>query len=211
MLKKYENIDLEVLNENFVKPDPKGAKQAYDNKSYNAEFAKILTDAMAKIKKETTTIMVEKLKKELKGKYISMTDEKSKQRIVDVNDVVIGNKSEDYYPVVEDSDGRKFRYSWENQAISNIFDVGKFLDFFEIHYLDQLLTFWGKPLKGGGAETKNVKHIVRIGVNNGSAQDFIIVESDDKKSYILSHTKPIKIMDMKLKELDPYGEEDWEN
>jgi len=212
MLEKYDKfLNFEVLSESHVKPDPRGSKAIYDTKSYTKEFNTVYQDEVSKAKKNAVEVMVEKLKDELLNKLISVMDENGRQKILDVGDVIIGNKDGDYYPVIQDSDNeKKVRYTWENNDKSKIFDVGKFLDFFEKYYSNQYLAFQGKSLKGGDNK-KFVKHVLRIGVHNGTAQDFLIVECDDKTSYLLSHTQPIKIYDIKLKELDPYGEENWEN
>ena len=44
----------------------------------------------------------------------------------------------------------------------------------------------------------------------GTTTDDLYLSCDDKTSQLLIHTIPIKILDMKLKTLDPYGEENWE-
>ena len=242
MLKNYSKyLNDDVLNENHVKPDPAGSKKLYDTKSYSTEFSKTLTntvaestseidkklavmkkevaalekskiDAAEKAKKSAVEIMVEKLKKDLVGKLICLYDENSRQKIIDIGDVIVGNKGTEYYPVFVDADDdkKKIRYYWENDGKSKLFNAGKFLEFFEEYYLDQLLMFQGRPVKGG-EQMKYLKHVVRIGVHNGTTQDFIIVESDDKTSQLLVHNQPIKILDMRLKELDPHGEENWDD
>lgn len=211
MLDKYKYLNMDKLKENvnFTKPDPKGSKDIYASKSYKTEFDKILNEAMAKVKKEAAEVMAKKLKSDLQGKLISMYDENGKQKILEVNDVIVENKGIEHYPVIVEDDKKKIKYAWEKDASSKISDLGKFLDFFEKHYLNQYISFQGKPLKGG-SEMRYRKHVVRIGINE-SSQDFLIVECDDKTSQILLHTQPIKIMDMKLKEIDPHGEENWEN
>ncbi len=240
MLKKYNSyLNLEVLNEDMIKPDPPGVKKIYDTKSFYNEFHNVLNDttnkntrdidknlaelkkkmselekekkvAVEKAKKDSAEIMVEELKKSINGKIIGVMDENGRQKILEVNDVILGNNKGDYYPVIFEDKERKVKYSWQDEGKAKLFDVGKFLDFFEEHFIDQLLTYQGKPIKGGD-QIKYTKHVVRIGVHNGTTQDFIIVECDDKTSQLLVHTQPIKIMDMRLKTLDPYGEENWEN
>ena len=233
MLNKYSKyLNSEILKENHVKPDPPGVKKLYDTKTYHNDFSKIfnnpaeklkreadaaiakiqkdMNDAIAKAKKGSVEIMVEQLKKELDGQLICIFDENGRQKILQVNDVTIGNKGNDYWPVLVEDDGRKFRYNWENDSKSRIFNIGRFLNFFDENYLDQLLQFTGKPLKGGD-KMKYVKHVIRIGIHNGGSQDYLITESEDKTQQLLFHQEPIKILDMRLKELDPYGEENWDN
>lgn len=242
MLKNYNKyLNLDVLNENHVKQDPPGSKKLYDTKSYSNEFSKTLNTTIAentndidkklsaikkevaalekakiaaaeKAKKDATETMVEKLKNDLSGKIISIFYENSRQKIIEVGDVIVGNKGSEYYPVLVDADdkNKKIRYQWENDSKSKIFDIGNFLEFFEEHYIDQLLMFQGRPVKDG-EQMKYLKHVIRIGVHNGTTQDFIIVESDDKTSQLLVHNQPIKILDMRLKELDPHGEENWDD
>jgi hypothetical protein len=211
MLKEHEE-KFDMLNEKieYIKPDPPGVRVIYDQKSYNGEFNAILTAAMTKVKKEASEIMASKLKEDLSGKIISVIDENNRQKILEVNDVVVGNKGNEYYPVLVEDKDRKVRFNWENEPKSKIFNIGRFLDFFEEHYLDKLLIFQGRPTKGGGDKRRYVKHIQRIGVENGTAQDFLIIRDDKNVEYLLLHDQPIKIMDMKLKELDPYGEENWD-
>jgi hypothetical protein len=242
MLKTYNKyLDLEVVNETHILTDPPGANKLLNSKTYSAEFSTILntnitknTDgfdkkindlknqvkALEKAKVEVTEksksdaaeVMVEKLKKDLKGKIIGIQDTQGRQKILEVNDVEVGKSNCEYYPVIVDDKDRKIRYSWESKDNkAKIFDIGFFLEFFEEHYIDKLLMFQGRPIKGGGGDQiRYIKHVVRIGVHNGTTQDFLIVENDDKTSQLLIHGQPIKIMDMKLKELDPYGEENWD-
>lgn len=213
MLKEYkEYMNLEPINEEVIKPDPPGANEIYNSKSYNDEFSKILNDAMAKVKEEATINMAKKLENDWKGKIISFEDNSGKQKIVEVVNVIVENKGQDYYPVIVEDKDRKFRFGWENGGKrSTIHDVGKFLDFFEKYYLGNLLMFQGKPLKGGGDFNKMIKTPIRIGKTFGSSQDFIIMECDDDTTVFLQHTAKIKIMDEKIKTLDPYGEENWDN
>jgi hypothetical protein len=55
-----------------------------------------------------------------------------------------------------------------------------------------------------------IKQPKDFGVHNGTTQDFIILSCDDGTSVLLAHTRDIKIMDEKIKTLDPYGEENWD-
>lgn len=241
MLKTYNKyLDHEIVNENHILPDPPGASKINNGKNYSAEFQKTLNtnitentkdfdkkiadlknqvkalekakvEATEKAKSKAAEDMVEQLKKDLKGKIVGLSDPNGRQKILEVNDVEVGKSNGEYYPVIVEDKDRKVRYNWEagdNRA--KIFDIGAFLEFFEEHYLDKLLMFQGRPIKGGD-QIRYIKHVVRIGVHNGTTQDFLIVESDDKTSQLLIHGQPIKIMDMKIKQLDPYGEEDWEN
>ena len=56
-----------------------------------------------------------------------------------------------------------------------------------------------------------MKEVVKIGIHTGQAQDYLIVECDDKTTQLLYHNEPIKLIDPKMKILDPYGEENWDN
>lgn len=214
MLKNYSKYsNIEILNESFIKPDPAGIKKLYDSKSYYAEFNKIHNEALSKVKEQSATLMTAKLKEDLVGKIICLLDETGKQKILEVGDVILGNKGQDYYPVIKEADdgdkGRTIRYMWESEPKSKIFDMGRFLDFFETHYLDQLIMYNGKSTKGGEL-IKYVKTVVQIGIMNSALQDFITVVCDDETSQLLIHTDPIKLMDKKVKEIDPYGEENWD-
>lgn len=211
MLNKYnKHLNLDVLNEEVILPDPPGLGKLYDTKSYHPAFQKLMLDAVAKAKKTAAEEMAEQLKKDWVGKIVAVSDENGRQRIVEVNDTTVANVGSEFYPYfVEDKD-RKIRYYWENDGRSRIFDLSKFLDFFEEHYLDKLLSFQGRPVRGGDV-MKYTKHVVKFGIHNGTGQDFVMVEADDGTSQLLMHNQPIKILDMKLKKIDPYGEENWEN
>jgi hypothetical protein len=211
MLIKYNKyLNSEILTESHMKPDPPGVKAIQEVKSYRNEFNNIMREVLSKAKKEATDKMVETLREEWIGKIVSMHDENGRQKILEVNEIHSASKGDDYYPLIVEDKDRKFRFYWEDEAKSRLFDVGRFLKFFEEHYIDQYIMFHGKPVKGGDS-IKYTKHVLRIGVHNGTTQDFLIVESDDKTSQLLIHNQPIKIMDQKLKILDPYGEENWDN
>jgi hypothetical protein len=205
---KYLNGDLnETIN--HVKPDPPGASEIYRPKSYKDEFTKIMNDAYIKAKKDSSDEMIKVLKERYIGKLISTYDNNGRQKILMVNDVIEGKSGNDYYPILFEDDKKQLRYCWDHDNRSNIYRVDKFLDSFEEYYIDQLIMFQGRPVKGG-QESRYIKHIIKIGIHNGAAQDSIIVEADDKTQQLLNHTQPIKILDMKLKELDPFGEENWD-
>jgi hypothetical protein len=210
MLKKYSKyLNSDVLNESHIKPDPDGYINILKPISYNKIFMEKSNELLAKAKKETTDYIIFKLKEDFIGKLISL-HENGKQRIIDVKDIIIGNKGIEYYPVLIDSEDekKKIKYEWEKDV--KIFNIGNFLDFFEENFIDEYIMFLGRPVKGGESKKYN-KIIKRIGVHNGVSQDFLIVECDDNTTLLLFHDQPIKILDKKLKEIDPYGEENWDN
>jgi len=211
MLKDYFKYLKGDLNEStsHVKPDPPGASAIYKPKSYKEEFSKISEEALAKAKQEASLEMIKQLKDSYLGKLISTYDQNGRQKILMVNDVIEGKAGSDYYPILFEDDKKQVRYLWEHDNRSNIYRVDRFLEYFEEYYIDQLIMFQGKPVKGG-QEARYIKHVLRIGIHNGTAQDSLIIESEDKTQQLLNHTQPIKILDMKLKELDPYGEENWD-
>ena len=188
------------------------AKVEYDKiaNAAKAEMDKIIDAATIKYNKEVTEEMVNRLKKDLLHRQICIIDEKGSQKILDVNDVILGEKGTISFPVLVENNDTKYRYCWENEGKSKIFFVDKFLEYFEEHYLNQFIVYKGKPMKGGN-QKKYIKQVTEIGIYNGETQDYIAVEADDKSQQLLIHTEPIKIMDSRLKTLDPYGEENWED
>lgn len=234
MLNKYSNFNLNEAT--LIKPDPPGVRDIYATKSYSAECVKIQRDTISaktkdieqkifetdtllaqlkrsktiateEAKKDAAELMVKSLEAQLKGKVICLLDENERQKILTVEKVILDKKGNEYFPLIIEDDDHKIRYNWINEQRSKIFDLSKFLDFFETHYIDNLLSFTGRPVNGG-KNTIYQKHIVRIGIHDGDVQDSLIVDNDDGTQELLEHTAPIKILDMKLKTLDPYGEED---
>lgn len=207
--KKYLNNDL--LKESIIKPDPIGTKEIYTNKSYYKEFNNIFNNLLLKIKEDSSIIMVNILKSEILGKIILIHDSANRQKILTVTDVIVGKKDSEYYPVIMDNDenNKSVRYCWEDNIKSNIFDIGRFLDFFEKNYLNEIISFSGKSINGGN-KTKYIKNVTRIGILKSKIQDYLVVECDDKNNLILLHNEPIKIMDKRIKEIDPYAEENWD-
>jgi len=231
LTKYYKYVNDEILTESNVKPDPPGYKEATTSLNYRDKFNKIINDIQGKAKKITADIqtkatkeideilekskkdisdlIIKQLEEDLKGRLICMTDDNGRQRILRVNKVSEVKSGGNYYPLIIESDDKKIKYNWDNDAKSRIFKMDAFLEYFEEHFLDQLVAFQGKPTKGG-QEARYIKHIMRIGIYGGTNQDNAIVETDDGTQLLLMHQHPIKIMDMRLKHLDPYGEENWE-
>lgn len=206
------------LNEGHLLPDPKGLKEATATKSYHKEINDLVTKAIEKARKEALTNVLDKLKAELTDKLICIIDENSKQKIVYVSDIIIEkNGNENAIFIVEkneddkgDKQERKIRFAYENPKSGNVFDMGKFLEFFEEHFMGKFIQFSGKPA-AGGSEGKFRKEVVQIGLSNDRNQDYIIVECDDNTRLLLYHASPISLIEEFLKELDPYSEEDWDN
>lgn len=234
MLNKYSKFKLNEAT--LIKPDPPGSREIYVTKSYRADCTKINNDiiiektkdlekkiaeanvilqglqrakieAIEKSKKESAESMAKILEKQLKDKIICVLDDNGKQKILTVDSVSVEKKGTEYFPLIKEDNDHKIIYDWTNEAKSKIFDLSRFLDFFEKYYMGNLLSFTGKPLNNGQPSVYQ-KHIIRIGIHDGDAQDSLIVDNDDGTQELLVHTNPIKILDMKLKTLDPYGEED---
>lgn len=206
LTKYYKYVNDEILTESNVKPDPPGYKDVCSPMNYKEKFTKIVSELMDKANKESLEIIIKSMQEDLKGKLICMTDDANgKQRILKANKI----EAHGGRPRIVENDNRKFVYNWDNDAKSKIFKMDDFLEYFEEHFLDQFISFQGKPTKGG-QEAKYIKHIIRIGIYGGTNQDNIVVETDEGTQLLLLHQHPIKILDKKLKQLDPYGEENWD-
>ncbi len=212
-MSKIQN-EIKLNESKYVLPDPPGSKEIYKTNVENrTKFNNIYTEAINKAKRDAVDIMIENLKKDLIEKTISIQDENGRQKILEVSDVVRGTSGGDFYPVIveidENGTKKSVRYYWESER-GAIFQIDRYLNFFEKNYLGKLLSFAGKPVKGGDI-IQYVKTIVRIGIYNGAVSDNILVEDDEGKQRILMFTQPIKIMDEKVKEIDPYAEENWDD
>lgn len=210
MLKKYFTYIKESVISNIIKPDPSGLNKILNNqKTYRGEFQNKFNIAYKKIRKEISEIMIETMKKDLVGRLISIKNVKGCTKIIDVKDIILGNDGDEFYPVIFENDNKKCRYLYENNDRSTIFFLDDFMTFFKNNYLNNILVFNGKSMKG--IETRFTKHIIDISYNQINENDQVLVEDDKKNKYVLYYTLPIKILDMRVKELDPYGEENWEN
>jgi len=194
----------------LVKPSPKGAKTCKnDNIDYQKAFANRMQEELTKVRKAITEEFVEIMKKELIGRTILMRNEKGHVKILKVSDVVIDKMNGVFYPLIKQDDKITCWYMYDAGADrSKITFIDTFLKFFEEHYLDEYIGFQGRSIKSG-FEGKFTRHIVRIGIQR-SLRDSILVEDDTGARYQLAYESDIKVYDEKLKDLDPYGEEDWE-
>jgi hypothetical protein len=209
LTKYYKYVNDEILTESHVKPDPPGYKDAMAPLNYRDKFSKISNDSQEKARKLAMEEMIKVLDAEIKGRLICMIDDNGRQRIIKANKISEARSGGDYFPLIVESDDKKIKYQWQSDSRCRIYMMDTFLEYFEEHFLDQLIAFQGKPVKGG-QETRYIKHVTRIGIYGGMNQDNIIVESEDGSQLLLMQQHPIKILDMKLKNLDPYGEENWE-
>lgn len=201
------------INEGYLLPNPEGYVDVNKPKSYHKEINDLITDAIEKAKKEALTSILDKIKKELINKLICIIDDSNRQKIIAVDDVVIEkNGKENFLFLVEkDSSGeRKIRFAYENPKGGEVFNMSRYLEFFEENFLDKYIQFTGKPLTGGN-EGIYRKVVVALGVSDFRNNDYIIVECDDKTKLFLNHNLPINLIDSFLKELDPHSEEDWDN
>jgi hypothetical protein len=219
MLKKYFSYLNEEASaiDHLIKPDPKGHKDAMnDVVNFKTEFSTKMATEMqkvkefeAKIKRELSEEFIDVLKKALMGRTILVQNEQGYNKILKVNNVVMGNTGADHYPVIIQNEKLKSRYVYEDTNKAKIQFVDTYLRFFEDHYLGEYIKFTGKSVKTG-SEAQYTRHIIRIGIQHGT-RDQIVVEDQDGVRYQLNLSGAIKIYDQKLKELDPYGEENWEN
>jgi len=210
MLTAYNKyLNDEILNETHVKPDPPGAKAIYNTMSFKNDFDAIQKKAIEEARKNAAVDMAKKFKDNLKGAHISVKDENGRNKILFVNDVAVEKAGDNYILIIIEDKDKKVKYYWFDNNISKIFRIDKFLQFFEKNYLGQLILFQGKPVKGGN-EMRYTKEVTRIGTHEGPRDDNVIVLSDDDTQQFLMFEKPIKILDKKVKALDPYGEENWE-
>lgn len=211
MLNKYrEYLDLDIIKEVKSHPDPPDMKSVYRTMSFHGELSRLIDEEVRNAKKYAMEKAIKVLEEKLKGMVICINDENGRQKILEVNGVELGHKSGDYYPVLVEDSSKKVRYNWENSGRSQIFDIAKFLTYFEKHFNDRFLAMQAKSINGGDIQ-RYVKHVISIGVYTGDTQDYVMVNNDDGTSLFLMHSQPIKILDMELKQLDPYGEENWEN
>lgn len=212
MLKKYYPYLNEEASgiEHLAKPDPAGAAAARsDVANYRPTYTKMMTDALSGIKKGVTEKIVEDLKEKLMGRTVIITNESGNPKIIRVEDIVVGNTGEDYYPVlVQESKKVKSRYVYETDSKSKIVFIDTFLKFFEKNYLNEVIKFTGKTSRG--QEGTFTRQIIRIGIQRGTRDQIMVQDNEDKK-YEIYFNNPIKIYDKKLLELDPYGEENWDN
>ena len=218
MLKKYFSYLNEEASgiDHLIKPDPKGHKDAMNDKiNFKTEFTTKMNEEMkkvkefeAKVKRETSEEFIDVLKKALMGRTILLQNETG-NKILKVNDVIMGNTGTDHYPIIIQNEKLKSRYIYEDTNKSNIQFVDTYLKFFEDHYLGEYIKFTGKSVKTG-SDAQYTRHIIRIGIQHGT-RDQIVVEDQEGVRYQLNLSGAIKIYDQKLKELDPYGEENWEN
>lgn len=215
-----DNSKFGNLNESNFLPDPKGVKNMCSSKSYHKEINDFVNQAVEKAKFEALKTVLDKLKSELIEKLIAIFDEKGKQKIIYVNDIIIDkdaiSKDDSIFLIekYEDADGkvqeRKLKFGYNNSKTANVFDVGNFLDFFENNYIDKFIQFNGKSITGG-SENVFRKQVVKIGISNDTSQDYVLVGCDDNTKLILMYDKPIKLINPAIKELDPFSEESWEN
>lgn len=213
MLKKYFKYIKESNDStSMVKPDPSGLNEVLNSRiSYKSKYISKLNEGIMKVKKDVCESMIETLKKDLIGRLVLTKNEKGDLKILDVKNVIVEKHGDDFYPIIIENKDKKSIYIYDSDEKSRIFFLDDFMTFFEDNFLNKLLCFNGKSINGR-KEMRFTKYITGIGFNqmkNGSDQ--LLIEDDNGNKYILYHTKPIKILDMRVKELDPYGEENWEN
>jgi hypothetical protein len=193
-----------------IKPDPPGLDKLYTLTSYKNEYDKMFIEAMSKVKENVCKSVIETLKKELIGRTISMKNESGYDKIINVKDVKIGQKDNDFYPVIFENEEKKIRYILEDEKKSLIFFIDEYIAFFKKYYTGNLLMFEGK-IMGSDINIKYTKKLIKIGIHKGKIKDEILCLDSEGGKYILNVFVPFKIMDEKIQELDPWGEEDWSN
>jgi len=215
-----DNSKLRRLNESSFLPDPQGIKNIYSSKSYHKEINNFVSQAIEKAKIDALQTVLIKFKSELVEKLISILDEKGKQKIIYVNDVIIDkdiNGKDDCIFLIENYEDekekvqeRKIKFEYSNPKTANVVDIGRFLDFFENNYIDKYVQFTGKSITGG-PEMLFRKQVVKIGISNDASQDYVLVGCDDNTKIFLIYDKPMKLIKPAIKGLDPFSEESWEN
>lgn len=215
MLKKYFNYIKEAVSSistpPIIKPDPKGySKILNDRKSYKNEYLGRIKTAMEKVTKDVAETMIETIKEDITGRLIAVKNDQGYTKIIHVKEITITQSNNQYYPLIEENKDRKVRYVYDNDDKSRIFFMDTFLTFFEENYLNNVISFNGNSLKSG-SDMKFTKHIVDIGIRHQLTSDQILVDDDKGNRYVFHWEQPIKLFDMRIKELDPYGEENWEN
>lgn len=193
-----------------IKPDPPGLDKLYTLTSYKNDYERKMAEAMSKVKENVCISMIEIQKHELVGRTISIKNENGYDKIINVTDVKLGNKGGDFYPVIFESEEKKVRYMFEDEKKSMIFFIDEYIAFFKKYYAGNLLMFEGK-IMGSDSNSRYTKKLTKIGIHKGQNKDEILALDSEGGKYILNVFKPFKIMDEKIHELDPWGEEDWSN
>ena len=211
MLKRYFNYIKEAAV-NLILPDPPGANKILNNyKSYKNEYSGRLQESYKKIREDVTKTMVDVLKKDLLDRTVSILNERGYHKIIYVKDIIMTQSGQESFIFLVESDKMKCKYLIDNDNKSKIFFVDDYVKFFKDNYLNNVISFQGISEKGN--DMKFTKHIVKIGIKNsvGNAKDSLIVVDDEGFKYSINYYLPIKLYDIRVKELDPYGEENWEN
>jgi hypothetical protein len=193
-----------------IMPDPPGLDKLYTLTTYKSEYDKRLAKAMSKVKENVCSSMIDTLKQELVGRTISLKNENGYDKIINVTDVKMGNKGLEFYPVIFETEEKKVRYVFEDEKKSMIFFIDEYIAFFKKFYAGNLLIFEGKVM-GSDSNARYTKKLIKMGIHKGQNKDEVLALDNEGGKYILNVFKPFKILDEKIHELDPWGEEDWSN
>lgn len=197
-----------ILEGKNLLQDPTFIKYKMD---YNKTFMQIHDEKYAEFKKGLLNDYLNLLKKDLLNKIVLLKMDKTKYKIIEINDmsVELVNKNYEIHFIEDGEIKRKIPYKWDSPGLSDILILNDILELMRTEYAGNYMSFSGKPIKGGSYR-KIATKINKIGYSVGKVSDFIVGESDEGEIFIIDILKPITTIDEKQYKSDPYGEENWD-